>query len=87
MNSLTPATTRRINLLTWEHQDPNRNFIGTYLVKMITEQASVDSQFSIKHLHEKLRDMPELIKKCGSDVKKFNEEVTNLVNSLAARQQ
>jgi hypothetical protein len=31
--------------------------------------------------------MPKLMEKCRSDVKKFNEEVTNLVDSLATCQQ
>jgi len=58
---------------------------GPCLLKAITLQARIDTQYTISHLREQLNQLPQMLERNSSDISKFNEGVEDVLNSLDAR--
>ena len=82
--SLTTEAQKRITLLAADYT-VNGMMVGAKLIKILTTQARVDTQYSTNALHEKLKNTVEIMEQQGSDIKKFNNVINDTIDSLAAR--
>ena len=82
--SLTDAAATRIALKSAQYMVGGQ-LDGPCLLKAITLQARIDTQYMVSHLREQLNQLPLLLERNSSDISKFNEGVEDILNSLDAR--
>ena len=84
--SMTDEASTRIALKTAQYTVTGE-INGPCLLKVITLQARIDTQYTVSHLRELLNTLSAALERNGSDIAKFNEAVEDIINSLDARGQ
>jgi hypothetical protein len=84
MKSLSKEAKDKILLLTAEYAFDGI-YSGIALLKVIIRASHIDTNATLRYIREKLNSLDTYMVSVDSDIGKFNQQVYNLIDSLAAR--
>jgi hypothetical protein len=90
MNSLSPDAQNKISIREKDYTFTDGDTVyvsGTCLLKIVIDEACIDTNATTRRIREKLSDLPNYMVSVDSDIGEFNLYVKNLMINLGARGQ